>query len=76
LEVYNVPPRTRNVQVDAEVDELVDTVIEEGVQALDDQDLRGLDGLRGVQQAGDVVVDGLVDRLALLECLDLRVFVR
>jgi hypothetical protein len=43
------------------------------VQALDDEDLGRLDGLGRVQQAGDVVVDGLLDGLALLERLHLLV---
>lgn len=65
-------PPTGDVQVDPEVQQAVDAVIEEGVQALNHQDLGGLDALGGVDQTGDVVVDGLVHSLALLQGLDLR----
>ena len=62
-----------DVEVDAEVDQVVDTVIVEGVKSLDDENLRRVGLLRRVKQSGDVVVDGLVDRLSRLEGLDLLV---
>ena len=43
------------------------------VETLEDKDVGGLDLLGGVEHAGDVVVDGLVDRLALHESLGLLV---
>ena len=61
-----------DVQVDAEIDELVDAVIEEGVETLNDEDLGGINLLRGIEETGDMVVDGLLDSLALLESLDLQ----
>jgi hypothetical protein len=62
----------RDIEVDTEVNKFVDAVIVEGVEAFDDEDLWGLDLLRGIQKASHVVVDGLVDGLALLQRLDLR----
>jgi hypothetical protein len=43
------------------------------VQTFDDKDLGRRDKLRRVEEAGDVVVDGLLDRLALLDRLHLLV---
>ena len=43
------------------------------MQTLDDQDFRGLDLLRRVEEPGHVVVDRLLDGFARLEILDLLV---
>ena len=62
-----------DVEVDLEVEHLAHALIREGVEALEDQDVGGLDRLRGVHHAGDVVVDALLHGLTLLERLDLVV---
>ena len=62
-----------DVEVDLEVEHVANALVREGVEALEDEDVRGLDLLRGVEHAGDVVVDRLLDGLALLERLDLVV---
>ena len=63
----------RDVEVDLEVEQVAHALVVEGVQALDDEDLGGLDPLRRVEEPGHVVVDGLVDGLALAQRLDLLV---
>ena len=62
-----------DVKVEREVEEVTDTLVEHGVKTLNDDDGGGLDGLGGVEGTIDVVVDGLGDGLAILECLDLLV---
>ncbi len=56
-----------------EVDEISDSLVVEGVEALHDEDLGRGDGLRGVEQAAHVVVDRLLNALALLDRLDLLI---
>jgi len=65
----------RDVQVDLEVNEVVDTVIVKWVETFNDQNLGGLDFLRWVEKTADVIVNWLLDGLAFLECLDLLVVV-
>ena len=62
-----------DVEVDLEIEHVADALVGEGVETLEDKDGGGLDLLGGVEHAGDVVVDGLVDRLALHESLGLLV---
>eukprot|EP00968_Pinguiococcus_pyrenoidosus_P021712 scaffold2893_cov254-Pinguiococcus_pyrenoidosus.AAC.22 len=56
-----------DVEIDAEVDELLHAIVGEGVQTLDDDNRGRHDLLRLVQGAVDVVVDGLLDGLSPLE---------
>lgn len=63
----------RDVKVDGEVEQFAHALVDEGVEALDDDDGGGLDLLRGVQGPVDVVVDGLLDALAVLEVVELLV---
>lgn len=62
----------RDVEIDAEIHQVVDAVIKEWVQAFNDQDLRGINALRGVQESRNVVVDRLINSLALFQILDLQ----
>merc|ERR1719313_1413660 len=55
----------RDVEVDLEVEQLLHALVKERVQTLDDQDFRGLDLLRRVEEPGHVVVDRLLDGFAL-----------
>merc|ERR1719258_752851 len=73
LDLPSVLDRVRDVEVDLEVKELLHALVEERVQAFNDQDLRGLDLLRRVEEPGDVVVDRLLDGVPRLEGLDLLV---
>ena len=57
----------RDVQVEAEVQQVAHSRVVHGVQALDDDNGGGLNGLRGVEGSVDVVVDGLLYRLAALQ---------
>jgi hypothetical protein len=61
----------RDIQIDTEIDEVVDAVIEEGVETFNDEDLGGLNALSRVEETRDVIVNGLVNSLARLESLDL-----
>lgn len=60
-----------DVQVDREVEQVAHALVDEGVEALDDDDGGGLDLLGGVQGAVDVVVDGLHHALPVLEVVEL-----
>ena len=62
-----------DVKVQREVKKTTDTLVKHGVKTLNDDDGGGLNGLGGVQSTVDVVVDGLRDRLAILQGLDLLV---
>ena len=62
----------RDVEIDAEINELVHAVIKERVETLNDEDLRGFNGLRGIEETRDVIVDGLVNRLTFLQSFNLR----
>eukprot|EP01083_Nonionella_stella_P051859 137708_1 len=62
-----------DVKVKGEINELADTLINEGVKSLNDDDGGGLNLLGGVKGSVDVVVDGLHDGLSVLECQDVLV---
>ena len=62
-----------DIEVNLEVEHLTDTLVREGVEALENENVGGFNLLGGVEHASDVVVDGLVHGLALLERLDLVV---
>mmetsp|Transcript_5430 Transcript_5430/g.18886 ORF Transcript_5430/g.18886 Transcript_5430/m.18886 type:complete len:398 (-) Transcript_5430:65-1258(-) len=64
-----------DVEVDLEVVHVAHALVVEGVQALHDEDLGGGDLLRRVEEAGHVVVDRLLDGLALHQVLHLAVHV-
>ena len=61
-----------DVNVDRQIQLRARLLVVDGVQALENHDLVGLDELRWVLVAGVMVVDGLVDRLPLLQGLDLN----
>lgn len=61
----------RDVKVDGEVQQVAHALVDEGVEALDDHDGGGLDLLGLVQGPVHVVVDGLLDALAVLEVVEL-----
>lgn len=63
----------RDIQVDGEVQQVAHAVVDERVEALDNDDRGGLDLLGGVQRAVDVVIYRLHDRLASLEVAQLLV---
>jgi len=60
-----------DVKVETEVNEVTDTLIDEGVKALNDNDGGGFNLFGFIECSIDVVVDGLHDGLALLERLDM-----
>ena len=62
-----------DVEVKGEVKEVTDAVVVHGVKTLEDDDRSGLDLFGGVKSSVDVVVDGLLNSLSLLEGLDLLV---
>jgi len=60
-----------DVKVKGEVEEVTDALVVHGVETLEDDDGGGLDGLGSIESSVDVVVDGLLDSLAVLEGADL-----
>ena len=61
-----------DVEVDGQVERVAHAIVVERVQALEDDDRRRRHLLDRVELAGDVVVDGLRDRLAGLQVGDVR----
>ncbi len=59
-----------DVEVETEVNKVTDTLIDEGVKSLNDNDGGGFNLFGFIECSIDVVVNGLHDGLALLECLD------
>ena len=62
-----------DIKVKGEVDEFTDTVINEGVESLNDDDGGGLDLLGCVKGSVNVVVNGLHDALSVLKGLDMLI---
>jgi hypothetical protein len=60
-----------DVKVKAEVKKTTDTVVVHGVKTLENDDRGGFDGFGSVKSSVDVVVNGLGNRLSVLEGLDL-----
>jgi hypothetical protein len=61
----------RDIQIDTEINEIVDTVIVERVETFNDEDLGGLNAFSRVEETRDMIVNGLFNSLARLEGLDL-----
>jgi hypothetical protein len=61
-----------DVQVDAEIDQVIHAIIIEWVKSFNDQDLWSLGFLSWIQKTSDVIVDWLIDSLSALESFDLR----
>ena len=62
-----------DIKVESEVEEVTDTLVVHGVETLEDDDGGRLNGLGGVKGSVDVVVDWLLNGLALLQSLNLLV---
>mmetsp|Transcript_81113 Transcript_81113/g.180263 ORF Transcript_81113/g.180263 Transcript_81113/m.180263 type:complete len:454 (+) Transcript_81113:3-1364(+) len=62
-----------DVDVDSEVECFANAIVHDGMQALNDHNLVGLDQLRGILEARVVVVDRLVDGLPRLQRRHLRI---
>jgi len=62
-----------DVEVEGKIEEIADTGVVHGVKTLNNDNGSGLNGLGGVEGSVDVVVDGLLDSLALLKVLELLV---
>jgi hypothetical protein len=63
----------RDIKVKGEVDEFADTVINEGVKSLNNDNGGGFNLLGSIKSSIDVVVDGLHDSLSLLKSLNVLV---
>ena len=62
----------RNIKINAEINQIVDTVVVERMQTFNDKDLRRCDIFRGIQKSRNMVVNGLGNALTLFQSFHLR----